>query len=309
VIRLAVRVRRAQAELVLAELLELASAGVEEVADGDSVEFALYGAPGELPSLPALQAAAGEALVHVATREIPDDWHERWKRFHRPVAVQPPPARPGAEPLPALVVRPPWEGAGAQPGVAAERDTAATAEVQEIVIDPGRAFGTGAHATTRQCLALLLELAALQRGRPAVVDLGTGSGVLAIAAARLGFAPVRAVDNDRESVAAAAANAAANDVAVEVRRGDLRDTALLREVMCDAAPAAEPVVIANLLLPLLCELAAAIPLAPAHLIAGGMLPAQVDQVAGAFASRLGLRERRRVGNEGWAAVWLARSQP
>ena len=77
-IRLAVRVRREQAELVLAELLELAPSGVEEVAAGDSVEYAVYGAPGELPSLPDLKAAAGGALVEIATSETPDDWCERW---------------------------------------------------------------------------------------------------------------------------------------------------------------------------------------------------------------------------------------
>ena len=100
VIRLAVRVRREQAELVLAELLELAPRGVEERDDGDVVEYAVYGAPGELPALPDLRAAAGGALVDVATSEVADDWDERWKAFHRPVRVGD------------LLVRPPWEPAG-----------------------------------------------------------------------------------------------------------------------------------------------------------------------------------------------------
>ncbi|HXM87482.1 MAG TPA: hypothetical protein VN889_07585, partial [Solirubrobacteraceae bacterium] len=73
-IRLAVRVRREQAELVLAELLELAPSGVEESElDGGLVEYAVYGAPGELPELPALEAAAGEALVEISTSETADD--------------------------------------------------------------------------------------------------------------------------------------------------------------------------------------------------------------------------------------------
>ena len=84
-IRLALRVRRAQAERVLAELLELAPAGVEEVDRGEVVEYAVYGAPGELPELPALRAAAQGALVEVATSEVADDWPERWREFHRPV--------------------------------------------------------------------------------------------------------------------------------------------------------------------------------------------------------------------------------
>src|SRR5438270_1566841 len=122
VVRLAVRVAREQAELVLAELIELAPTGVEEVAVGDEVvEYAVYGAPGELPALPDLRAAAGEALVEVSTSEVPDDWEQRWREFHRPVVF-------GDR----LTVRPPWEIPG-------------TSSI-DLVIDPGRAFGTGAHA-------------------------------------------------------------------------------------------------------------------------------------------------------------------
>ena len=102
-IRLAVRVRREQAELVLAEWLELAPGGVEEVGLGDTiVEYAVYGAPGELPALPDLEASAGGALVEVVSREVADDWSERWREFHRPVVI-------GDR----LTVRPPWEPAAA----------------------------------------------------------------------------------------------------------------------------------------------------------------------------------------------------
>ncbi len=181
-IRLAVRVHREQAELVLAELLELAPAGVEESAlDGEVIEYAVYGAAGELPSLPDLQAAAGDALVEISTSETADDWPERWKSFHRPILVEPPAASAArVRSVPALHVRPPWE---------LERHQSAGAS-EEIVIDPGRAFGTGAHATTRMCLEMLLELACEQRALAGLLDIGTGSGVLAIAAARLGFDPV-----------------------------------------------------------------------------------------------------------------------
>src|SRR4029079_18059051 len=87
-IRLALRVRRADAEIVLAQLLALAPAGVEERAvDAETVEYAVYGPPGELPALPDLRAAAGGALVDVATTEIPDGWEERWKDFHEPGAI------------------------------------------------------------------------------------------------------------------------------------------------------------------------------------------------------------------------------
>jgi len=245
VIRLAVRVHRTQAELVLAELLELAPAGVEEAElAGEMVEYAVYGAPGEIPSLPDLRAAAGDALVEISTSEIADDWQERWKQFHRPVLIDAPrAAASAARQVPALCVGPPWES----------ELPASAGPVEQVVIDPGQAFGTGGHATTRLCLELLLELASHERELGRVVDIGTGSGLLAIAAARLGFAPVLALDHERESVAAARENALVNDAEIEVRRFDLR-TEVLPLLGEPTSPAGETVVLANLLLPLLLEL-------------------------------------------------------
>src|SRR5205085_11547339 len=99
VIRLAIRVRREKAEMVLAELLELVPAGVEEVEAGDEViEYGVYGAPGELPALPELRAAAAGALVEISTSAVADEWPARWRAYHRPVVV-------GDR----LTVRPPWE--------------------------------------------------------------------------------------------------------------------------------------------------------------------------------------------------------
>jgi ribosomal protein L11 methyltransferase len=291
VIRLAVRVRREDAELVLAELLELAPAGVEERSEGEQVEYALYGAPGELPSLPDLRAAAGGALVEIATSELADDWQQRWRRFHKPVLIPAPaPSSAAHRRVPALRVRPPWD-----PAASLSRG------VQDIVIDPGQAFGTGAHETTRQCLELLLSLAAREPRLGTLVDVGTGSGVLAIAAARLGFSPVLAIDHDRESIAATRANAAANHVCLDLRKGDLR----VQHPLWPAQPSGERVVVvANLLLSLLLELAEAMPCAPAHLLAGGLLPEQVQQACSVFRRRFGLRERERCEGAGWTAVWL-----
>jgi ribosomal protein L11 methyltransferase len=270
VIRLAVRVRRADAELVLAELLELAPSGVEEVELGEEiVEYAVFGAPGELPELPDLRAAAGSALVELSTTEIADDWAERWREFHRPLVLE------GA-----LTVRPPWEPPG---------ETAI-----DLVIDPGQAFGTGAHATTRLCLELMLEL----NGGGPFLDLGCGSGVLAVAAARLGYAPVTALDNDPASVTATAENAARNGVTVEVRRHDLRAGEL---------PSARTVA-ANLLAPLLRDIAVRLPIdsgLPERMIAGGLLVGEVDEIAGAFAAR-GLVEAERRSRGEWAALLLVR---
>lgn len=276
-IRLAVRVRREDAELALAELLTLAPSGVEEVDLGDRVEYAIYGAPGELPELPDLQAAAGDALVEVTTTHVEDDWAERWKDFHQPIEV-------GGR----LLVRAPWHPAP-PPGPAGS-------PVLDIVIDPGQAFGTGAHHTTRLCLELLLTVPA--DPPRAVMDVGCGSGVLAIAAARLGFGPVAGVDHERESVAATIANAAVNGVAVTASRHDL--------VHDGPAPGA-PVVLANLLRPLLLRVAADgfAGTAPDVVIASGLLAHEADEVAAAFAGH-GLREAdRRHGGE-WAALLLRR---
>ena len=277
-IRLALRVDRAHAEVALAELLELAPSGVEEVDLGDAgVEYAVYGPPGELPVLPDLEAAVGGALIEITTSELPDDWSERWKRFHRPLVLGEPDA-------PRLAVRPPWEpplGAGV-----------------ELVIDPAQAFGTGAHATTRLCLELLLDLAdraPASDGRGPLLDLGCGSGVLAIAAAELGFAPVAAVDFDPLSVDATRANAAVNGVALDVARCDLRS---------DPIPTA-PVVLANLLRPLLLEYAARLVEPPRTLIASGLLVHEADEIAAAFAVH-GLRERDRRERGEWAALLLER---
>lgn len=276
-IRLALRVPRAQAETVLAELLALVPEGLEERdLTAETVEYAIYGAPGELPSLPALRAAAGEGLVDISTSEIADDWSERWRSFHRPVLVE-------MGPGPRLHVRPPWEPA---------RDLEGTIE---IVIDPGQAFGTGAHHTTRLCLELLLLLFQEQPGGVPLVDLGTGSGVLAIAAAKLGYGPVLGLDNDPESIAAARENALENGVEVSVERGDLRGW---------TGPEAGEIVTANLLRPLLLELAGTMERAPAHLIVSGLLTEEAGEVVGAFERSLGLRLRCMRSSGEWSAAWL-----
>lgn len=297
-IRLAVLVPQQQAEIVLAELLDLAPGGVEERHhERGMVEFAIYGAPGELPALPDLNVAVGDALVEVSSTEIADDWDERWKRFHTAVLVEPPAALRAGCRVPAIRIRPPWEAPA--DGVAEE--------VEDIVIDPGQAFGTGAHATTRLCLELLLEIAsrAPHRGH-ALVDVGTGSGVLAIAAARLGFRPVVALDNDRESVRAARANAEVNDARIDVRRFDLRSETLPWPQQRSTREQ-DLVLVANLLRPLLLDLARGVGHEPRHLVAGGLLATEADDVAGTLERSLGLSERdRRIDGE-WAALWLARN--
>jgi ribosomal protein L11 methyltransferase len=264
VIRLAVRVARSHAEPVLAELLELVPAGLEECdVDADTVEYALYGAPGELPDVGALRAVAGGALVDVSTSEVDDGL--RWRDWHQPLDVGP------------LRVRAPW--APERPGAL------------DVVIDPGQAFGTGAHPSTRLTLELLVGVPAVG----ALADWGCGSGVLAVAAARLGFDPVLACDVERESVAATEAAAAAHGVQIAVSRCDLRR---------ENGPWA-PTVTANLVRPLLLELAARIERPPERLIVSGLERDEGDEVAAAFA-RHGLRPGDRRDGDGWSAILLTR---
>ena len=157
--------------------------GFEEVEQNGDLELAAYAGPGA-------EERFWQTFAAGTVADVEAGWEEAWKRFHRPVRIG------------RLWVGPPWESP--------EPETVA------VVIDPGRAFGTGAHATTRLCLDLLLA-----RRPTSVVDLGCGSGVLAVAAAKLGFGPVTALDVDPDAVAATEGNARANRVDVHVRRADV----------------------------------------------------------------------------------------
>jgi ribosomal protein L11 methyltransferase len=275
VIRVAVRVLRADAEPVLAELLSIVPGLEERDVDADTVEYALYGAPGELPDVGALRAVAGGALVDVATAQVADGWQERWRSWHRPFDVGP------------LRVRPPWEPA---------RPSAL-----DVVIDPGRAFGTGAHPSTRLSLELLVRLPA----SGALADWGCGSGILAIAAARLGFDPVVACDVDPAAVEATLAAAATNGIAATAAAGATSGIVVRRCDLRRAPGPWAPTVTANLVRPLLLELAARIERPPERLIASGLEAAEADEVAAAFA-RHGLRPAARRDGDGWSAILLTR---
>ena len=125
----------------------------------------------------------------------------------------------------------------------------------DVVIDPGQAFGTGSHATTRLVLELLVEI----EPAGALADWGCGSGVLAIAAAKLGWGPISACDIEPESVAATLDAAAANGVVPsDVSRCDVRR----------GGPYA-PTVLANLVRPLLLEVASSLDPVPERMIIVG----------------------------------------
>jgi ribosomal protein L11 methyltransferase len=168
-------------------MLELFPEGFEERDSPDGLELAAY------------TDSAGEERLWAtfgrgASEPVLAGWEERWRDFHRPVRVGP------------LWIGPPWE----RP----DGDLAVT-------IDPGRAFGTGTHPTTRLCVELLLELEPTS-----LLDVGCGSGVLAVAAAKLGFDPVIALDHDAAAVEAATRNAEANGVVLDVLERDALSGAL-----------------------------------------------------------------------------------
>jgi ribosomal protein L11 methyltransferase len=248
IVRLGIRVRAERAETALADLLPLLADGAEERAVDGAVEYALYAPAAELPSRADIAALAGDALVDVVSEPVADGWERRWHEYLRPV-------RAGS-----FTVRPPWiDGAP-----------------DDLVVDPGVFFGAGTHSTTRLCLELL---DGLEPGG-ALCDWGAGTGVLAIAAARLGWGPVTAVEI--EPGAPIAANARSNGVTVAVVRGD--------------APNDAPAVLANLPRRALLTL----PRRPALLVASGFLAREADEVVAA----LGMDEQRRVTEGEWAAVVL-----
>jgi ribosomal protein L11 methyltransferase len=184
-------------------MLELFPEGFEEIEGAGGLELAAY-------TNSAGEERIWQAFGGAASSDVDEDWVDRWRQFHKPVRVG------------GLWVGPPWE----------EPDPGAIA----VVIDPGRAFGTGGHPTTRLCLELL-EL----EDRGSVLDVGCGSGVLSIAAAKLGFAPVLAVDVDPQAIEAAERNAAENGVDVDVRLADLRDGELPETTLTLANITAEAV--------------------------------------------------------------------
>lgn len=197
-----------------------------------------------------------ESFGEVTTVSVPPGWEEEWKRFHLPVVVGP------------LWIGPPWE----QP----------PAKLTPVVIDPGRAFGTGGHATTRLCLELLIEL-----DRASVLDIGCGSGVLAIAAGKLGFAPVFALDSDAAAVEATLRNVSYNGVEVQARQED---------ALAEPLPGAD-IVLANI------DLATLNALAP-------MLDCRLVIMSGYYESDrpalAGFRHLDRRTEDQWAADLFAR---
>jgi len=281
-------------------LLEAGAASIQaEDADADSGDEApLFGEPGEpapasgwqrtrLAALVAADTDAPALLAHAAAicarampaefelRAVPDqDWVQATQSQFAPIPV-------GRR----LWITPSWHlPAGHDAGAAAPPSVDGR---HAIVLDPGLAFGTGSHPTTRLCLEWLDEHL---RGGERVIDYGCGSGILAIAAARLGAASVCAIDIDPQALDSARRNAAVNAVTLDIRATG------------DPQPEPADIVVANILAnplrilaPLLCALVAP----GGRLVLAGLLDRQAQEIAACYPA-IGLQAWRSL--DGWTCL-------
>jgi ribosomal protein L11 methyltransferase len=269
----------ATAEQAVALLFEAGASGVEERDDsvapmpgsrrpraGRALLVAFF--PDRASAARAARELPGAEVAEVALQ----DWGEAWKKGLTAFAVG------------RVFVRPSWIDATAPAGGA------------EVVLDPGMAFGTGTHPTTALCLEALDAALAARPGASAL-DVGTGSGLLAIAARKLGAGRVVATDNDPVAVRVAQENAARNGVELEVTGA---------EVSAVAGPF--DLVVANILANTLVELAPALAgqVAPGGtLLLSGVLAAQEEQVRRAYRGK-GLRPARGRYQGEWVLLAMRR---
>ncbi len=203
------------------------------------------------------------------------DWSETWKKDFHPLEI-------GRR----LLITPSWV-------------TPSPGERKALVIDPGMAFGTGTHPTTRLCLALVEEL--VQAGAP-VIDVGCGSGILALGALALGASQALGVDTDPDALRAARENALRNGLSnkMNLLEGSLEGILQQKEGLRQA-----PLVLANILAPVIVQLLgdglAGLLTPGGHLVLSGILEEQAEQVAAALA-RAGLRLVRRIQEGDWVAL-------
>ena len=279
IIRLSARVPEHQADLAVAECHALAGVGcMQGEPSGGVVAIDIWMPEADCPGAGRLRAhlAAAGIAAEVAESVEGDEWRSALRDFHQPVVAG------------RIRVRPPWVAPA--PGM------------HDIVIDPGMAFGTGQHPTTRTALELLQRIPATG----AVLDAGCGSGVLAIAARRLGMGPVEAIDFDPDSVSATTRATRANMVdRITARRATIGD---------DPLPTA-PILLANITLEVLTLLATSLaapgtdtagvcPRCVRHAVLSGLREHEVDAAVAAFGV-LGLAEAERLAEGGWASVRLA----
>jgi ribosomal protein L11 methyltransferase len=195
---------------------------------------------------------AAEPRVAEIEKLPPEDWAESWKRHFRVNQASP-----------RILIKPTWESVEPEPGV------------HVIELDPGMSFGTGLHGTTQACLQLIDELADDYAGGP-LIDAGCGSGILAAAAALLGFVPVTAFDIDPVAVEATRVNTQANGIDITVFQSSLDDVPIEQQ---------GDVVVVNILAGVLIDCAAHVTRMVADggvLVLSGILDSQFDAVAEAY---------------------------
>ena len=283
-------------DIVAAELFDLGATGVETQEPGQVL----------MPGTPPLPTGAGRCIAHFEERasadeaakvlrehemlsglevpapfEVPaQDWSKEWRKHHRPMKVGP-----------RSWIHPPWELPESAPGDAL------------VCIDPGMAFGTGQHPTTALCLERLDELLHRKPGAD-VLDVGTGSGILALLAAKLGAGRICGTENDPIALEVAAENAARNGFAKERISWQLASPGELTGEL--ARP--YDVVVANILLNTLTELAPQIAakVAPGgKLLLSGLLSTQGAMAEAAYEPE-GLRPAGRREREGWVRVEMVK---
>lgn len=296
-----VTVPTGEAELA-ADALRVAGAAAVEERSADGAVVLVAGPPVGSDVDALVAAVAGRWPAEVVPVDL-GAARDAWRAHARAVRVGP------------LVVRPPWVPvpAGDDPG---PDEPGAGDRAVDVVVDPGRAFGSGAHASTRLALGAVVDLVG---GGDRVLDVGCGSGVLAVAALRLGAAGAVGVDTDPHAVAATRANATRNGVDDRLVVHEV-DAADLTPLVDPAGPAGAPpdpagrddLVVANMLLP---ELVAAVPaiaraVAPhGAVVVSGILADQVGALVAA-AAPVGLAPDgapRTV--DGWAALTLRPAAP
>jgi ribosomal protein L11 methyltransferase len=250
-------------------ILALQPAGWQEEDGGRTLVFWLEDGAAVDASIAAALRDLGTLGRLEVTRE-PPGWEDSWRRFHKPHVIG------------RLYVRPPWYPA---------RD-----DLLDIAVEAGLAFGTGGHASTRQCLELIQTLTP-----GALLDLGAGSGVVSFAALRLGFAPVTGIEIDPVAVHAAAGNAAMNGLEPTFLVGDATDPAY-------PLPEAD-VVVANIALRPILRLAerwkdaGCRPAPPSELLLSGLLVEQAGEALAAFPA---FTEAARTDDGTWMTLHLSR---
>lgn len=281
------------------------------VADGASEERVVLvfyppaDGPGSLEEFRALlpDTFDGPGVLEVETRSVSRDWVEGWRAHFRPMIIG------------RVRVRPPWEEplsrSTSGPDAGALVDAG---PLIEVVINPGLGFGTGLHPTTRGTLTLLQEgSAAALEGSPTspvgslgpLTDVGTGSGILAIAAAKLGWGPVIALDNDPVALISARENVVANDAQTEIEIHEA-DTDSAQEAWFDGAT-----VLANMTLEpvsLLLRRLATLTALPRRLVVSGILAGSQEEQIMFVARESGFAPERRLYEGEWVSFELVPEQ-